>query len=37
MQNKSIYLYFFLPKYIKNWLLLYFHSSKIEKAVLLLE
>ncbi len=26
----------FLLKYIKNWVLLYFHSSKIEKAVLLL-
>ncbi len=35
LQNKSVYQYFLL-KYIKNLVLLYFHSSKIEKAVLLL-
>ncbi len=34
LENKSIYQYFFLLKYIKNLVLLYFHSSKIEKAVL---
>ncbi len=38
LQNKSVNLSIstFLLKYIKNGVLLYFHSSKIEKAVLLL-
>ncbi len=36
LQNKTVSINTFLLKYIKNWVLLYFHSSKIEKAVLLL-